>query len=109
MVHSSTSRKPRPNKTKPRYRIPAMSKARYARMKEYGKLRKVFLAANKLCERCGKKATDVHHKRGRIGRLLCMTEHWVSACRHCHDWIGANPTQARQEGFLCELGQWNTP
>jgi 5-methylcytosine-specific restriction endonuclease McrA len=86
-----------------------MSKARYARMKEYGKLRKEYLAKNRLCQKCGKKATDVHHLRGRTGRLLCMEEHWAPVCRRCHDWIGANPIEARQEGLLCELGKWNTP
>lgn len=107
MVHRSSPAKTS-NKTKPRYRIPAISKARYARMKEYGKLRKEFLATNKLCARCGKKATDIHHTRGRVGRLLCMSAHWISVCRQCHQWIGENPNEARAEGLLCELGKWNT-
>lgn len=86
-----------------------MSKARYARMKEYGKLRKEYLNKNRFCAKCGKKATDVHHSRGRTGRLLCMQEYWFAVCRQCHNFIGDNPDEARQEGLLCELGKWNTP
>jgi ribosomal protein S27AE len=85
-----------------------MSKVRYARMQEYRKKRDVFLKKNPLCARCGKKSIDLHHSKGRIGRLLCADEHWFAVCRTCHNWIGDNPNQAREEGFLCQLGQWNT-
>lgn len=94
---------------KPRNRIPSISKARHARLREYATLRKRFLHDRPRCERCGKKATDIHHKRGRVGRLLCMTEYWASTCRGCHQWIGENPNEARELGLLCELGKWNTP
>jgi hypothetical protein len=89
-------------------KIPSMSKVRHARMKEYLKARKKFLAVNRKCKRCGNPATDVHHTHGRIGRLLCMEVFWIAACRQCHQWIGDNPSEARSEGLLCELGQWNT-
>jgi hypothetical protein len=94
---------------KPRPRIPSISKARHARLREYATLRKQFLHARPRCERCKKKSTDIHHKRGRVGRLLCMSEHWASVCRSCHNWIGENPKEARELGLLCELGKWNTP
>jgi ribosomal protein S27AE len=85
-----------------------MSKVRYARMQEYRKKREAFLKKNPQCARCGKKSTEVHHYKGRIGRLLCMEEHWFALDRQCHNWIGENPAQAREEGFLCQIGQWNT-
>lgn len=94
---------------KQRNRIPTISKVRHARLREYGKLRARFLHDRPHCERCKKRATDIHHKRGRVGRLLCMTEHWAGLCRRCHDFVGNNPKEARELGLLCEVGKWNTP
>jgi hypothetical protein len=111
MVANNSSLNQRPNKPnfKPRYRIPAMSKVRHARMKEYFKARSKFLSVNKKCVRCGKPATEIHHTRGRVGKLLLMECYWAALDRGCHNWVGDNPKEARESGLLCELGQWNTP
>jgi hypothetical protein len=111
MVTSKSANKQRSGKPNFKFgtKIPAMSKVRHARMKEYLKARKKFLAVNRKCKRCGKPSTEIHHSRGRIGRLLLMEEHWVALDRCCHNWVGDNPVEAREAGLLCELGQWNTP
>jgi hypothetical protein len=85
-----------------------MSKARYARMKEYGKLRKEYLAKNRICEYpgCKKPAQDIHHRRGRIGRMLCESAYFSSVCRFHHIFIHENPELAREDGMLCEKGLW---
>ncbi len=53
--------------------------------------------------------TDVHHMRGRAGTLLLDRRFWLGVSRAGHDWIGTNMERARDLGFLCEKGLWNTP
>lgn len=93
---------------KPRPRIPSISKVRHQRLKEYAKLRARFLHDKPRCEfpGCKKRSEDIHHKRGRIGRLLCMSEHFCAVCRPHHHFIHENPKIARENGMLCELGMW---
>lgn len=57
---------------------------------------------------CVKPCEDVHHSRGRVGKLLMETDYWVPVCRAHHRWIGDNPAEARRLGLLCEVGRWNT-
>jgi hypothetical protein len=91
------------------------SKKRAAELRHYRTLRKMFLSTHTACEACQlvfmrppKKATDVHHSRGRTGRLLCMVEFFKAVCRGCHDWIGHNPRKASGLGLNAPYGQWNT-
>ncbi len=49
---------------------------------------------------CQKLATDIHHINGRTNLKLIKKEWWMSVCRHCHDWIGRNPLQAEEFGWL---------
>lgn len=99
---------------KPRKQIRKVSSARSKRLREYSAKRKVFLAENPKCSVFPElKASEVHHTRGRIGRLLNMIEFWVPVSRKGHDWINANPAEARKRTYhglplLCEVGQWNT-
>lgn len=71
--------------------------------KEYSLLRKEFLTKNHMCQAhlpcCTGMATDVHHKEGRIGKLLLDILKWLSVCRACHDWIENNPKEAKELGF----------
>ena len=43
-----------------------VSKKRAKQNKLYSEIRKVYLEENPACEVCGKQATQIHHKRGRI-------------------------------------------
>ena len=53
-------------------------------------------------------ATEIHHQRGRVGRLLNDERHWLAVSAEGHDWIHHNVKQARALGLLCEHGKWNT-
>lgn len=69
----------------------------------YLKLRKVFLKKpeNKICRVCKKKRSDtVHHKAGRIGKLLLYTPYWLPTCTDCHTWIHGNPKVSYKKGYL---------
>lgn len=84
------------NKSKKVYRIPNRSKKRAKAEREYSRKRKEFLDKNPLCEHCGKMATEVHHKRGRIGDLLTDERHFMAVCREDHQQIEMNPDWAHQ-------------
>lgn len=53
------------------------------------------------CQRCGRLADDVHHRRGkatdadRYDRSLL-----VSLCRQCHDHVHANPSESYATGLM---------
>ncbi len=99
---------------KPRKPIRKVSAERSNRLRVYHGKRKLFLTAYTGCGVFPKlQATEIHHTRGRIGRLLNMTEFWVPVSRKGHDWINANPAEARNRTWyglplLCAVGQWNT-
>lgn len=68
-------------------------------MKRYYVLRDLFLKEKKVCEICGKMATEVHHKRKR-GKYLNAVETWMAVDRKCHDEIHLNPRVSREKGWL---------
>ena len=90
-----------------------VSKALAKERRRYKKLRDEFLIG-KSCVACEARglpanaATEIHHCRGRLGRLLCDERFWMSVCTQQHRWIHDNPKEARELGLLCELGQWNS-
>lgn len=98
----------RPNSTlkvyayepKPRKKIANRSNKRASQERDYSKLRVVFLTENSDCQAqldgCAGEATEVHHKKGRIGSLLTDTAYFLAVCRYCHDWIENNPIKAKQ-------------
>lgn len=53
-------------------------------------------------------STQCHHRRGRMGKLLLMEEHWVPVCDDCHRWIHSHVEKARDIGLIAPLGLWNT-
>lgn len=71
--------------------------------REYSLLRIDFLTKNHMCQAhltgCTGIATDVHHKQGRIGKLLLDILKWLSVCRSCHNWIETHPKEAQELGF----------
>jgi hypothetical protein len=88
--------------------FPKQVRPKIDRQQEYGKIRTKFLRENKACEICkDSAATDIHHKRGRAGALLCDTIYWMALCRSCHSFIHQNMEQARMAGWLCKKGEWN--
>ena len=104
----------------PRPAIATASRARRSELVAYRKERREFLRSAPYCEVCVAIATldrsfkrreheseDVHHVRGRIGRLLRDRRWWKAVCREAHDWIHGNPNLARALELLAEPGQWN--
>jgi hypothetical protein len=88
--------------------VNAISKSRRPALDVYRKESKAWLITNSQCEGCRRaKATEVHHRRGRIHGLLLDKRHWVALCKHCHDFVHRHPQAAREAGLLCQLGEWN--
>ena len=83
--------------------ISPVSKKRQVEMDEYSKRRLAFLALHSSCQAklvsCTGKATDVHHKAGRVGDDYLNMNKWLAVCRSCHGWIEINPVEAKELGF----------
>lgn len=67
--------------------------------------RRVVLAhfgENPVCQRCNAaRAVDAHEVVPRSqGGSITDVNNIRALCRACHDWIGANPAQARADGWL---------
>lgn len=90
----------KPIKVNPAYKIKPRSDARAVQEREYTVLARQYKKEHPVCERCkSKSTTDVHHKKGRIGKLLTMVEHFIGLCHWCHVWAENNPEQAKNEGI----------
>lgn len=91
---------PKPEKKeKKKSRIRKFSKKRAKENKDYSLNRKEFLEENPYCKVCGKIATTVHHKKGRIGGLLNDKRYFLPACDECHTKIELNPDWAKENGY----------
>lgn len=69
---------------------------------EYFLERKKFLdrPENKICPITGEPTTDVHHKAGRVGKLLLYVPYWLAVSRNGHDCIHNNPKESYEKGYL---------
>ena len=69
----------------------------------YTKLRKIYLEKHPMCQiagpGCGSNSIEIHHSAYR-GENYLGVETWFATCRTCHQWVHANPTIARELGFL---------
>jgi hypothetical protein len=81
--------------------IKKVSQKRNLENKEYLKVRKVFLQSLMFCQvnSCKKLPTEVHHKKGRIGKLLTDTRYFLGVCRECHSKIELEPTWAKENNY----------
>lgn len=102
---------------KPRKPVRPVSVRRAAELAEYRKRRRRYLKEHPECECClgavsdgtrmkVNKSEDIHHTRGRWGKLLNMECYWLAVCRWHHRLIGEYPDLARDMGWLCEKGKW---
>jgi hypothetical protein len=86
--------------------IPRVSAKRAKKDAEYSKLRERYFTDNPLCMikvgGCTHNATDIHHTYAGSNRdaFYLVQSTWKAACRNCHDWIHANPGDARLMGWL---------
>lgn len=46
------------------------------------------------------KTTELHHKAGRVGRLLLDSEYWLAVSRKGHEFIHQNPKFSYSKGWL---------
>lgn len=93
-----------------RVRVKQVSSKRAIQLGEYRKKRLKFLGENRICEvgalllgshcSCTIRATEIHHRSGRIGKKLNDEKDFLPTCRTCHDWCHRNPKEARALGLL---------
>jgi len=99
-------------KARVRCRVRPVSRSRKAILEAYAIQRETFLAKVRWCpvaKAClGKRvrATEVHHVRGRTGKLLLDERHWLAVSRWGHEVIHRNPKFASKKGWLAGKGQW---
>lgn len=91
-------KKPREPKEKKRKRMPQESAKRKAERRIYEIDRDVFLALNPWCKMnvlhdVPKRASQVHHKRGR-GKWYLDMRYWIPSCAACHEWENSHRNQA---------------
>lgn len=80
----------------------AVSKKRARQMREYAQLRAGFLTANPRCGfpgGCTQPASDVHHRKGRVGVLLLDVTKWSALCRPHHGFLTEHPAIAYEMGM----------
>jgi len=81
-------------------KIKPISDRKAEQLKIYRKERDSYLKEIDKCERCGIEASEIHHKNGRTNERLYDSNFFMSSCRPCHNWIHANPKEAREQGYL---------
>lgn len=83
--------------------INKVSDNKKAEDKIYSTLRKVFLDNHITCEAkilgCTKQATEVHHKKGRVGKNYLDVHTFLALCHNCHSWIETHPQWAKEFGY----------
>ena len=92
-----------PEKPKQRTPVKKVSDKRKKDMSVYDKRRLAFLSLHKFCQanlpQCTKLATEVHHKRGRVGDDYLNISTWLAACNSCHHWITEHSKEAIEMGL----------
>lgn len=89
-----------------------VSKKRAVENREYAKVRAVYLLEHPLCAGCklrGQRqytATQIHHVKGRTGRLLIDSRHFMGLCEDCHSFVHASPRRARELGMLANASDF---
>lgn len=84
--------------------IPPRSQKRSKEERLYVAKRIIFIQEHPMCEAhisgiCTEYATEVHHKKGRIGDDLLDETHWLALCHMCHDYIENHREFAMEKGF----------
>lgn len=80
--------------------IPKVSKKRLDENEIYNKRRVEFLKENPKCAVYPElKSEEVHHKKGRIGKLFLDENFWLPVSKKAHDKITKNPTWAIKKGY----------
>lgn len=91
------------SRSKIRKSISKISKKQQDKNFIYTRKRKKFMEKHLHCQArlsmCTFRATQVHHKRGRIGDNLLDQKTWLAVCASCHKFIEENPAKAKDLGL----------
>jgi hypothetical protein len=84
--------------------IAPRSQKRSKEEKLYSAKRVLFLLEFPMCQAniqgvCKGQATEVHHKKGRIGNDLLDETNWLALCHNCHEYIENNREFAMEKGY----------
>jgi hypothetical protein len=96
-----------PRKRKPRRGYRFSARAFLAARLGVGETCPVMEAIKELRDSGINKLVEIHHMRGRKGRLLLNQQFWMAVSKQGHQWIHDNPAAARKHGWLCPVEQWN--
>lgn len=82
--------------------IPSSTKKRQKEERLYYKEKAIYMALHPICEveGCCEPSVDLHHKKGRLGKLIYAVKYFMAVCRKHHDMIGENPKWAYEMGYL---------
>lgn len=82
-------------------------------MERYYAVRDEYLKTHPICGvclvlgfDCPNPSSEVHHLRGRNGRLLCDTRFFAPSCRAHREFPHQNPALARELGLLSSPADW---
>ena len=82
------------------YQLKKRTLSRAQQWKIYGENREVYLAEHPVCEcGCGRQAEQIHHKKGKIGKLLYDKKFFMAVADYCHKLIEAKPAWAKKMGY----------
>jgi hypothetical protein len=82
-------------------KIKSVSERRLLALKEYRVVRDAYMRDHKICEHpeCSSPSTELHHSKGRIGKLLTNPLYFKALCNSCHFWVEKNPILAKELGL----------
>lgn len=93
----------KPTTVKAVKKVKEVSDKREEELKIYKKERKAYLKLHPDCAAklngCTGKANQVHHKKGRVGKLFLDKKHWLGVCMNCHLKLEPNPNEAKEKGL----------
>jgi len=94
----------KPKPTAPRQPIARVSDKRSKEERIYSGRRILFLLKHPRCQAnlpgtCTGKSCEVHHKKGRTGKLYLDERFWLAACSECHKYIELHPNEAKALGL----------
>lgn len=73
------------------------------RQAQYKLVRAYYISGHPNCEAqlngCTLESTDIHHQKGKIGKLLIDMNFFVALCRSCHSYLEVHPKEAKELGF----------
>ena len=92
--------KPEPREKKARRPIRQVSRKQAQRIRKYKDVKYKYLEEKPYCEcGCGRRSSQIHHKKGRLGDLLIDTRFFMAVSNFCHRRIEDNPSLAYARGW----------